>query len=244
MGTIDELKNRTSVRVFEPRPIPDEVKQEVLACAFAAPTAGDQMLYTILDIEDASIKATLARLCDKQAFIASAPWVLVFLADCRRWYDAYQLAGCDPRPPALSDLVLACEDAMVAAQNAVVAAQAQVVGSCYIGDIVENREEMVALLDLDPWVFPVSLLVFGYPTAQQLRRPKPPRFDSRFIVVKDHYHRLSDEELRQMFAGRGQDFDTFVPPFCRRKYMSGFALEMARSVDAYVRAYARPSSAE
>ena len=232
------------MRVFEPRPIPDEVKQEVLACAFAAPTAGNQMLYTIIDVEDAGIKTTLARLCDKQAFIASAPWVLVFLADCRRWYDAYQLAGCDPRPPALSDLVLACEDAMVAAQNAVVAAQAQGLGSCYIGDIVENREEMVSLLDLDPWVFPVSLLVLGYPTQQQLRRPKPPRFDSRFIVLKDHYRRLSDEELRQMFAERGQDFDTFVPPFYRRKYMSDFALEMARSVDGYFQAYARPASAE
>ena len=238
MGTIDELKNRTSVRVFEPKPVPDEVKQEILACAFAAPTAGNQMLYTIIDVEDPEIKTTLARLCDKQPFIGSAPWVLVFLADCRRWYDAYQLAGCAPRPPAISDLILACEDAMVAAQNAVVAAQSHGVGSCYIGDIVENREEMVDLLHLDPWVFPVSLLVFGYPTEQQLRRPKPTRFDPRFIVLKDHYRRLSDEELKEMFSERDEDFDTFVPAFCKRKYMSGFAREMARSVDGYLQAYA------
>jgi len=236
-GTIDELKNRTSVRVFEPRPIPDEVKKEILACAFAAPTAGNQMLYTIIDVEDSQVKTALARLCDKQAFIASAPWALVFLADCRRWYDAYALAGCDPRPPQASDLILACEDAMVAAQNAVVAAHAYGVGSCYIGDIVENREEMVDLLDLDPWVFPISLVVFGYPTGQQRRRRKPKRFDPQFIVFKDRYRRLSEQELRQMFAERGENFDTFVPSFCARKYSSDFALEMARSVNGYLAAF-------
>ena len=41
-----------------------------------APTAGNQMLYTILDITDAALKARLADLCDHQPFIADAPVVL------------------------------------------------------------------------------------------------------------------------------------------------------------------------
>jgi nitroreductase len=237
MSTIQELLTRTSVRIFEPVAVPDEVKDEVLRCGFAAPTAGNQMLYTILEIEDPQIKAELAKLCDHQQFIASAPWVLVFLADCRRWMDAYRLAGCEPRTPGVGDLILACQDAVIAAQNAVTAAQAQGLGTCYVGDIMENREKVVDLLGLDEWVFPATLVVVGYPTPQQLSRPKPPRFDARYIVMRDRYRRLCDEELRLMFASRGQDFDTFVPAFCQRKYMSDFAVEMNRSVAQYLSTY-------
>ena len=239
MSTIEELTGRKSVRKFTDQPIPPEIKDSVVTSILNAPTAGNQLLYTILEIDDQAVKEELARLCDHQPFIAEAPWVLVFLADCRRWQMAYDLAGCPSRDPGLGDLILACEDTMVAAQNAVVAAQAHGLGSCYIGDIVENREQMVDLLSLDPWVFPITLLVFGYPTPQQVARPKPRRFDPRFILLKDRYRRLSDEELREMFQTRGDRFDSYVPSFCKRKYMSGFALEMNRSVAGYLEAFRR-----
>lgn len=45
-----------------------------------APTAGNQMLYTILQITDQNLKERLAETCDHQPFIAKAPLVLVFLA--------------------------------------------------------------------------------------------------------------------------------------------------------------------
>ena len=237
MSVIDELLARTSVRKFEAKPVPDDVKDTVISCAINAPTAGNQMLYTILEIDDPAVKKELARTCDHQSFIADAPWVLVFLADCRRWHDAYDLAGCENRAPGVGDLILACEDTMIAAQNAVVAAQALGLGSCYIGDIVENREEVVELLGLDQWVFPISLVIFGYPTAQQLQRPKPARFDRRYIVLQDRYRRLTPEELRQMYAARGEDFEPFVQAFCKRKYMSGFSTEMSRSVAGYLEAF-------
>jgi len=237
MGTIEELQQRVSVRVFEPTGISDEAKASILACAFAAPTAGNQMMYTILDIEDPAIKARLADLADHQPFVASAPWVLVFLADCRRWYDGYVLAGETPRPPGVGDFVLAGQDALIAAQNAVTAAWSLGIGSCYIGDIMENCEAVRELLELDPWVFPATMVVFGYPTPQQRRRRKPERFDRQYIVLTDRYRRLTDDEQRAMYTRRGQDLGTYLPGFCRRKYMSDFAVEMTRSVGAYLEAF-------
>jgi len=236
-ATTDELIGRTSVRRFEPRPVPDDVKAMVIECAINAPTAGNQMLYTILDVGDPELKKTLARTCDNQAFIADAPWVLVFLADCRRWKDAYDLAGCAARNPGVADVWLATVDAAIAAQNAVVAAHSLGLGSCYIGDIVENREQVVEALNLDRWVFPAAMLVLGYPTAQQLARRKPRRFDARYIVLPDRYRRLTEEEQRAMFAARGDDFDAVIPPFCKRKYMSDFAAEMNRCVADYLASF-------
>ncbi len=45
--TLRLLYGRKSVRVFEDRPVPEEFKRLILRAAFEAPTAGNQMLYTI-----------------------------------------------------------------------------------------------------------------------------------------------------------------------------------------------------
>ena len=79
--TLDALCARKSVRVFTEEPVPQAVKNALFQAAMQAPTAGNQMLYTILDITDAALKARLADLCDHQPFIADAPVVLVFVAD-------------------------------------------------------------------------------------------------------------------------------------------------------------------
>ena len=95
--TLDALCARKSVRVFTEEPVPQAVKNALFQAAMQAPTAGNQMLYTILDITDAALKARLADLCDHQPFIADAPVVLVFVADCQRWYDGFAAAGCARR---------------------------------------------------------------------------------------------------------------------------------------------------
>ena len=69
--------------------------------------------------------------------------------------------------------MLAVCDALIAAQNAVVAAESLGIGSCYIGDIMENAEVHQMTLQLPKYVFPVAMLVFGYPTDQQKKRKKP-----------------------------------------------------------------------
>ena len=104
---IKSLYDRKSVRVYEDRPIPEKMKQIILEAAAQAPSAGCQQLYTILDITDQKLKDELVKTCDNQPFIATAPMVLVFCADCKKWYDAYLEAGCSPRKPGVGDLMLA-----------------------------------------------------------------------------------------------------------------------------------------
>jgi nitroreductase len=240
---IKQLFERKSVRAYEDRDIAQSDKDLIIDAALQAPSAGNQTLYTILDIEDQAIKDALALSCDNQPFIAGAKLVLIFLADCRRWLDCYAHAGAEPRKPGVADLVLACEDALIAAQNAVVAAESLGIGSCYIGDILENQEQHVELLNLDEYVMPVAMLVFGYPTAQQQARRKPRRFDRRDVVQKNAYSRPGEAELRAMFARRHDetafDFDDFMIKFHKRKYASDFAAEMNRSVQRYL-AHFRP----
>ncbi len=233
---IQGLFDRKSVRVFTGEGVPPETKRLILEAATQAPTAGCQQLYTVLDITDQSLKETLAETCDHQPFIAKAPVVLIFCADCRKWYDAYLAADCAPRQPGAGDLILAVSDAFIAAQNAVVAAESLGLGSCYIGDIMERCEDHKELLRLPRWVFPAAMLVMGYPTEQQRVRPKPERVDLEHIVHENGYRLMDEGELRKMFDRRtdGKEFDDWMAAFCGRKYNSDFSREMSRSVARYL----------
>ena len=233
------LHARKSVRAYLDKPISPELKEAVLLAACAAPTAGNQQLYTVLDITDQALKNRLAVSCDNQPFIARAPMVLVFCADCRKWYDAYIEAGQTPRRPGVGDLLLAVTDTAIAAQNAVTAAESLGLGSCYIGDILEQCETHRELLDLPEYVVPCAMLVLGWPTEQQKRREKPARCELRHIVHENGYRRMDGGELREMFARRSgpNGFDAYMAAFCKRKYDSDFSREMTRSVAAYLRQF-------
>lgn len=234
--TIRQLSARKSVRAFEERPIGAAEEAAILTAAAQAPTAGNQQLYTILRITDEGLKQRLSETCDHQPFIAKAPLVLIFCADCRRWYEAYLAAGAQPRKPGVGDLLLAVSDANIAAQNAVVAAQSLGIGSCYIGDVMEQAETHRTLLHLPDYVFPAAMLVFGYPTPQQAAREKPHRLPMASIVCDNAYRAPDAAELRAMFAERAGErgFDAWMQAFCERKYNSDFAREMTRSVAAYL----------
>ena len=233
---IRQLNRRKSVRVFTDQQIGSEEKAAILRAAAEAPTAGNQQLYTILDITDQSIKDRLVETCDHQPMIAQAKMVLIFCADCKKWYDAYSSVGCTPRKPGVGDLLLAAGDAMIAAQNAVTAAESLGIGSCYIGDIMENCEEQTALLNLPGYVMPVGMLIFGYPTQQQKDRPKPERVDMKYIVHENGYHPMDDAQLEEMWTPRAGEkgYTAWMRAFCNRKYNSDFSREMTRSVEKYL----------
>ena len=236
---IQSLLNRKSVRQYETRPVTPEEKRLILESALQAPTAGNQNLYTILDITDESLKRDLSVYCDNQPFIATAPLALVFLADCRRWYDSYLLGGAKARPPEEGDLFLAVADAVIAAQNTVVAAESLGIGSCYIGDVLEREEDVRRVLALDEYVFPAAFLVYGFPTQGQKERKKPIRPPISSIVQENQYRRMSIEEHREMYLARGNiktkdEFESFIKAFCERKYMSDFSKEMSRSARRYL----------
>lgn len=233
---IENLFKRKSIRVFEDIEISEENKRYILEAATMAPTAGNQQLYTILDITDAKLKERLSITCDNQPFIAKAKMVLIFCADCQKWYDAFVSVGCEPREPGHGDLLLAVSDATIAAQNAVVAAESLGIGSCYIGDIMENCELHQELLGLPKYVFPAAMLVFGYPTKQQKERNKPERAALSHIVHENSYRHMDENELKELFNKKhgANTYEVWMSAFCNRKYNSDFSIEMSRSVSAYL----------
>ncbi|MGO8683786.1 MAG: nitroreductase family protein [Thermoleophilia bacterium] len=252
--TLNLLNNRCSTRACDPVPLSDEVKQAILHAAMRAPTAGNLMLYSIIEVTDQALKDRLAVTCDHQPFIARAPWVLVFVADYQKWLDIFAVSGVDQLPDVErrsaagpGDLLLACSDALIAAQNAVIAAESLGVGSCYIGDVLEQAEEHAELLGLPEHTLPIAMLCFGRPA-------KPSRLVPRYekhVVHKNRYRRLNAEELREASAELAQLHAPhgFAPGIANigqdvyaRKYAAAFTREMNRSVAVWLERWQTPKA--
>ena len=171
---LDVIEARTSTRAFAPEPVTDKERQAILHAASRAPSAGAMMFYSIIDLRDEALRKEVCRICDDQPFMLKAPLWLLFVCDTCKWGDLYAHVGCEDDPslasfaenahrkPGVGDLFLACQDAMCAAQTAVLAAESLGIGSCYIGDCIERKEELAELLHLPAGTIPLSLLVFGH----------------------------------------------------------------------------------
>ncbi|NLJ81385.1 MAG: nitroreductase [Firmicutes bacterium] len=245
---LETIHKRASLRRYKEIPISSGDLETLLKAALRAPTAGNMMLYSVLVIEEQKTKGILSKTCDNQPFIARAPLVLVFLADYQRWFDYYRLAevpsfcadrGLNWEEPGLGDLFIAVSDALIAAQTAVLAAESLGIGSCYIGDIMENYEIHRRLLQLPPYAFPIAMLCLGYYPDNY--KPKfRERFSPEYLVYNEKYRRLGPSELEKMFFSWEQQFSpgnkfgakNMGQFMYARKTGSDFAREMSRSVKA------------
>lgn len=252
-SVIEVLKNRVSLRNYDKKPISDEHLSIILNSAMRAPTAGNMMLYSIIQVEDQHKKELLSITCDNQPFIANAPLVLVFVADYQKWYDYYAFNNvknyCIENQilftrPSEGSLFLASSDALIAAQNAVIAAESLGIGSCYIGDIIENYEEHKKTLNLPDYVFPVAMLCLGYYPESYERKLKD-RFDEKYVVFKNEYRRLSEEEIKTMYKNLDSRFvennkfnaKNYAQMHFAFKTGAPFSREMARSVREYLKSW-------
>ena len=233
--TIELLYNRKSVRAYEKREIPEEDVQKILRAAIEAPTAGNMTLWSAIRVTDEAKKKRLSETCDNQPFIASAPLVLVFCADYKRWYDLFATLdlGEELRKPGEGDLMLAMMDTIIAAHASVVAADALGCGACYIGDIIERCEQQREILGLPEYVKPVCMVVYGIPTEFQKTRKKPARFEADDIVFENEYQSRDPEQMRRMLENRqdkhGEELERWIIAHCKRKWNCDFSREMTRS---------------
>ena len=234
--TIKLLMGRKSVRQFVLEPMPREDVEAILNAAVQAPSAGNMTLWTIINVTDPEKKAALAKSCDNQPFIATAPLVLVFCADYRRWFEVFKTLdlGEELRVPSYGDFMLATADTIIAAHATVVAADALGYGSCYIGDIIENCDTQREILGLPEYVKPVVMAVFGKPTQNQIDRKKPPRFALEDVVHENCYKKEQGAEkmIDMLKTRQGLDdeaFDRWIMAFTKRKWNCDFSREMSRS---------------
>ena len=243
-GVLSCIEARSSTRRFDADvDITQGQRDAVLHAASRAPSAGAMMMYSIIDVREQATRDRLAVLCDNQPMIAKAPWALVFVVDYCKWIDLFEYAGClddafaresgcvHRSHPGLGDFA-------IAAQNAVIAAEAVGLGTCYIGDVIENAEAVRALLDLPPHTVPLSMLILGVPRKRRPATPHP----TVNLVMSERYRRADAEtldaqvrEMDAMFRPHADEAGARVRDIYKRKHTSSFMAEMSRSMELWLK---------
>ena len=111
-----------------------------------APSAGNFQAYEVYRTTSASLRETIAKATWDQAYIASAPEMLVFCAHPAR---------CEygPEPYPLEDTTIACTFALLAVT-------AVGLGGVWIGAF--DPKKIAAVMTLPDGQIPVAILPFGY----------------------------------------------------------------------------------
>jgi FMN reductase (NADPH)/FMN reductase [NAD(P)H] len=143
--------------------------------------------------------------------------------------------------------MMACSDALIAAQTAVIAAESLGIGSCYIGDVLEQAETHAALFDLPNHTLPIALLCFGRPGGPHRTVGR----HTRNVVQTDRYRRLSVPELRDESAELEREFaphglkagsDNYPQVVYERKFSADYAREMNRSAAVWLERWQTPGT--
>ena len=225
------ILDRHSTRAYRDEPITDEHKAMIFRAVRESPSAGNMQTYSVIEIRDDEKARRLSVLCDNQPFIAQGKLLLLFVTNPLRYYDVYNETHEDKLNPTFADLYLNINDALIAAQTAVLAAESVGIGSCYIGDVIENYETVKEMFGLPKYVLPVCLLVMGYKTKEGI---SPKRFSEDDLFCVDTFQNdsfgafaaktgASPEEARKQT-------EELVDRLFTRKMKAPFFAEMNRSL--------------
>lgn len=244
----ETIMKRRSCRVFSEKSVDKETEDRLLEMTLRAPSGGNMQLWSLIRVKDQGKKEALSRTCDNQPFIAKAPLVYVFLSDTHKFERWFEISGSEGktgipnREPGIGDFHLGMQDAVAAAQTCVLAAETLGLGSCYIGDIIENYEEVRQILNLPDHASPACMLVLGWPGSKPTA-PLLPRPDAEAFVFDDEYPEITGELMNKMYS-KQQDFLrgrkvipedwTYADNYYRKKYTSDFMKEMNRSAEVFL----------
>ncbi|MGH7534299.1 MAG: nitroreductase family protein [Gemmatimonadales bacterium] len=163
-GTVAEILSHRIHRRYTTARVPDDVLEIVLAAALSAPSKSDLQQVAVVLVKDPAKQATIGGWIPDMPWIAQAPLFSVFCGDNRRLRRVAELRG-RPFPNDTLDMFMnAAVDTGLVMQNFITAAEALGLGCCPISVVRNHVENLSALLELPPGVFPVAGLCVGYPS--------------------------------------------------------------------------------
>lgn len=173
---IRTYKNHRSIRSYLDKDVSDEYIDLIIESAQHAPSSINGQQVSIIAVRNKDTKKKIAELTGGQAWIDKAPVFLLFALDFYR-----AKIACDKNneelviTQSLESIMVGSVDVGIAMGNAIGAAESLGLGIVPIGAVRREPEEIVKLLDLPEYVYPVAGLVVGYPKEHSALKPRLPK---------------------------------------------------------------------
>lgn len=170
------LINHRSIRNYTDQPVSDQDLKLIIESVQAAASSINGQQVTVISIQDPKTKSKIAELAGNQSWIEQAPVFLLFCADFYRAKIAAELNG---EPLVVTDsaesIIVGSTDVGLAMGNAIATAESLGLGIVPIGGVRRQPLELIELLGLPEYVFPVSGLVVGHPADASDKKHRLPQ---------------------------------------------------------------------
>ncbi|HEY6871089.1 MAG TPA: nitroreductase family protein [Geobacteraceae bacterium] len=172
MDTLEEIRNRRSVRKFSDRPVEPEKLRMVLEAARMAPSWANMQCWRFVVVEAPEVKARISELSYVEAFFATRGYKTNPAQNALAEAPVVIVACADPTQSGeLRGQQYYMTDLGIAAENLMLAAHALGLGSVFVG--VFDEESLGLLLNIPPEIRIVGLFPLGYPLEEG--KAGPPR---------------------------------------------------------------------
>ena len=166
---IEAIQHRRSVRNFQEKSIEDEKLNEILEAARLAPSGNNRQPWFFIVIKDGLIKNEVAVATNNQAWIASAPVVIVAVADlCARSQD-YAGMFVDEETSSF-DVKRIIRDTTIAITHILLEVDNQGLGACWCGAFTQEGIRPVLGIPEDKFV--LAVIPVGYPAEEPKAKPR------------------------------------------------------------------------
>ena len=146
-NVIDAIKNRRSIRDYSDAPIPRDLLNTIIEAGSWAPSGLNNQPWRFVTITDATKNEALAKLTHYSHIILAAPALIAVYLDTKLMYDT----------------VKDTQSAGACIQNMLLAAEAIGLGGVWLGQILKNKAQVNAVLELPDTYDLMAILAFGYP---------------------------------------------------------------------------------
>lgn len=188
------ILDHRSIRNFKNQPIDQAHIDLILKGAIQAPSSVNGQSLSIIELRDSELKAQVIEIASNQTWIENASHFFVFCIDFHKAGLAAKALGKELVMVNQTEAVMVGSiDVGLAMGNAIAIAESLGYGTVPIGAIRNNPREMVRLLKLPQYVFPVAGLVIGFRNEDSAIKPRMP-FSMYYHV--DGYHKDMVVELK------------------------------------------------
>lgn len=194
---IQSMEERRTIRKYTHQDVSSDMLNNLLRVAFRASTMGGMQLYSVIVTRDAAMKEKLSPAHFNQPMVKTAPVVLTFCADFRRFSQWCEQREAQPGYDNFLSFMNAATDTLLVAQDFCTLAESEGLGICYLGTTIYNSDKIIDTLQLPELVFPVTTITVGYPAEIPAQTDRL-AFES--LIHEEMYHDATPEMINEVYA--------------------------------------------
>ena len=211
---LNQMSQHRTVRAYTNEPVTEEELRAIISAVEAGPNWCNFQHVSIVSIDDPAARQRAYELCGNQQQVLDAPVFLMFCAD---FYRTWLACDCDQEAfdqvtRVADNIIVGATEVGIALGSATVAAEALGLSTCCVG-AAREEPEMVELLGLPRYVFPVCGFCIGHAATDPGVKPRLPehavffrdRYDANLKPALEEYDNIYRTYLETRSANRRDD---------------------------------------